>query len=232
MDLPAHWLPRPFSNPDDKTLAEFAALLADAVAQGPDKPIPYTLSAPKWQFLCYVAEQGGYVLHGSNDHAIERFEPRRSYDSDAFGNRTAVYAASDGIWPMFYAILNRERPLSMVNSCSDIAGETFYYFSISRPVLDLGPWQEGTIYLVSAEGFEHQPPIRGARQRQVAKLGPAEPVAKIRVRPEEFPFLNDVRGHDDAVVQARSAADPDGFPWADGRSGRLTTLGEDGLLPW
>jgi hypothetical protein len=36
------------------------------------------------------------------------------------------------------------------------------------------------------------------------------------VRPEEFPFLNDVRGHDDAVVQARSAADPDGFPWVDG----------------
>ncbi|MEV0165263.1 hypothetical protein [Nonomuraea fuscirosea] len=117
---------------------------------------------------------------------------------------------------MFDAILNRDRPLSAVNSCSDIAGETFYYFSISRPVLDLGPWQEGTMYLLSAEGFEHQPPIRGARQRQVAKLGPAEPVAKIRVRPEEFPFLNDVRGHDVAVVQARSAADPDGFPWVDG----------------
>ncbi|WP_346111058.1 hypothetical protein [Nonomuraea maheshkhaliensis] len=215
MDLPAHWLPRPSFSPDDETLAGFASLLADAIAQGPDEPIPYALAAPKWQFLSYVAEQAEYVLHGSNDPSIERFEPRRSYDGDAFGDRTAVYAASDGIWPMFYAILNRDRPLSMVNSCSDIAGETYYYFSVSRPVLDLHPWQEGTIYLLSADGFEHQPPIRGARQRQVAKLTPAEPVAKIRVTPEEFPFLKDVRGHDDAVVRARSAADPDGFPWID-----------------
>ncbi|MFF4778340.1 hypothetical protein ACFY05_36505 [Microtetraspora fusca] len=215
MDLPSHWLPRPPFSPDDETLADFASLFADAVAQGPDKPIPYTLAAPKWQFLCYVAEQAGYVLHGSYNPSIERFEPRRSYDSEDFGNRTAVYAASDGIWPMFYAILNRDHPLSMVNSCRDVAGEPYYYFSISRPVLDLGPWQEGTVYLLSAEGFEHEPPIRGVRQRQVAKLAPARPVAKIRVVPEDFPFLSDVRGHDDAMIQARSAADPDGFPWVE-----------------
>ncbi|MEV4577127.1 hypothetical protein AB0K16_28185 [Nonomuraea jabiensis] len=215
MDLPSYWLPRPPFSPDGKTLADFAALLSDAVARGPDKPISYTLAAPKWQFLCYAAEQAGYVLHGSNNPSIERFDPRRSYDSDAFGNRTAVYAASDGIWPMFYAILNRDRPVSMVNSCSDVAGETYYYFSISRPALDLGPWQEGTVYLLPAEGFEHQPPIGGVRQRQVAKLAPARPVAKIRVAPEEFPFLSDVRGHDDVTVQARSAADPEGFPWID-----------------
>ncbi|MBB5774909.1 hypothetical protein [Nonomuraea jabiensis] len=215
MDLPSYWLPRPPFSPDGKTLADFAALLSDAVARGPDKPISYTLAAPKWQFLCYAAEQAGYVLHGSNNPSIERFDPRRSYDSDAFGNRTAVYAASDGIWPMFYAILNRDHPVSMVNSCTDVAGETCYYFSISRSALDLGPWQEGTVYLLPAEGFEHQPPIRGVRQLQVAKLAPARPVAKIRVVPEEFPFLSDVRGHDDVTVQARSAADPEGFPWID-----------------
>ncbi|KAB8191068.1 hypothetical protein FH608_031055 [Nonomuraea phyllanthi] len=216
MDLPSFWLPRPPFNPDGKTLAGFASLLSDAVTQGPDKPITYTLAAPKWQFLCYVAEQAGYVLHGSNDPSIERFDPRRSYDSDAFGDRTAVYAASDGIWPMFFATINRDHPLSMVNSCSDLAGETYYYFSISRHVLDLNPWREGTVYLLPAEGFEHQPPIRGVRQRQAAKLAPVEPAAKIRVSPEEFPFLSRVRGHDDATIRSRSEADPDGFPWIDG----------------
>jgi hypothetical protein len=72
VDLPSYWLPRPLFSPDDKTLADFAALLADAVAQGPEKPIAYTLAAPKWQLLCYVAEQAGYVLHGSDNPSIER----------------------------------------------------------------------------------------------------------------------------------------------------------------
>jgi aryl-alcohol dehydrogenase-like predicted oxidoreductase len=92
VDLPSYWFPRPPSSPDDKTQAGFAALLAAAVSQGPDKPISYTLPAPKWQFLCYVAEQAGYALHGSNNPSIERFDPRRSYDSDAFGFTTGLTA--------------------------------------------------------------------------------------------------------------------------------------------
>ncbi|MEU1003082.1 hypothetical protein [Streptomyces tibetensis] len=40
------------------------------------------------------------LLHGSGDPAIRRFEPRQPDDSSEFGNRRAVFAADDGLWPM------------------------------------------------------------------------------------------------------------------------------------
>jgi hypothetical protein len=41
------------------------------------------------------------------------------------------------------------------------------------------------------------------------------PVAKLAVEPEDFPFLDRIRGHDDERVWTRAPADPDGFPWHD-----------------
>lgn len=57
MGRAAHWLTRPGPPPDAATRAAFDALLADAVAAGPDRPIDYRLAAPRWQFLCHVAER-------------------------------------------------------------------------------------------------------------------------------------------------------------------------------
>ncbi len=59
--------------------------------------------------------------------------------------------------------------------------------------------------------------IRGTRVRiaQAASPVAVEPVAKLTVQPEDFPFLHQVHGHDDQVIDARAAADPDGFPWFD-----------------
>jgi hypothetical protein len=33
--------------------------------------------------------------------------------------------------------------------------------------------------------------------------------------PEDFPFLEDIRGHDDSLLYTRAKADPEGFPWVD-----------------
>jgi hypothetical protein len=46
-------------------------------------------------------------------------------------------------------------------------------------------------------------------------LQPVKPLAKFRVRPENFPFLSEIRGQDDEVLAQRAAANPDGFPWVD-----------------
>ncbi|SHM59794.1 hypothetical protein [Actinacidiphila paucisporea] len=51
---------------------------------------------------------------------------------------------------------------------------------------------------------------------QAASPAAVAPVANFAVRPADFPFLDAVRGHDDAVLRARGAADPDGFPQAEG----------------
>jgi hypothetical protein len=38
-------------------------------------------------------------------------------------------------------------------------------------------------------------------------------LAVLRVEPDDFPFLEMVNGHDEGIVTARAAADPEGFPW-------------------
>jgi hypothetical protein len=54
---------------------------------------------------------------------------------------------------------------------------------------------------------------------QVASPVPVKPAAKLAVHPGDFPFLHQIHGHDDDVLNARMAADPDGFPWFEVRPG-------------
>src|SRR6478735_3474388 len=55
------------------------------------------------------------LLHGSGSSEIAEFEPRQSNDTAEFGNRTAVYAASDGLWAMYFALVDRRQGSSLVN---------------------------------------------------------------------------------------------------------------------
>jgi hypothetical protein len=224
--LPSFWMPRPAPAPDAGTVAAFDELLDRSVRAGPARPIDYRLPAPKWQFLCHVADRGEFVLHGSGNPDIACFEPRQSNDIIAFGNRAAVYAAADGLWPMYFAILDRDRyRMSLTNSCIRVQrgrgplGDPHYFFSINRDALERSPWRTGTVYLLPAAGFEREEPFGTGDTRfhtaQAASLAPVVPAAKLVVEPGDFPFLRRIRGHDPAVQAARIAADPDGFPWLD-----------------
>ncbi|MFC8146392.1 hypothetical protein ACFUKV_32350 [Streptomyces paradoxus] len=228
MQLPAYWIPRPQARQDPRTRASFDRLLATALDHGPDRPVDYRLDAPKWQFLCHVADRTDIVLHGTGDPGIRRFEPRQPSDSLEFSNREAVFAATDGIWPMFYAVLDRERHpgVRTCNACIRCAdaggglGEPHYFFPLSRTALARQPWRTGTVYLLPATGFERQPPITSGdsavRVAQAASASPVEPAARLQVDPGDFPFLDRVHGHDDTVLTTRAAADPGGFPWFEG----------------
>jgi hypothetical protein len=220
--LPAYWLSRPGPPPDAATRAAFDALLARALAAGPTAPIDYRLTAPKWQFLCHVADRGEVVLHGSSAPDIDRFEPRQSNDIAEFGNRTAVYAAADGLWAMYFAILDRPaHRMSLTNGCfrevdaDGSVSEPLYFFSINNEALEQDQFSTGTVYLLPAEGFEREADYveagRTVRTAQAASLEPVAPLAKLTVEPADFPLR--IRGHDFAVQQARIDADPGGFPW-------------------
>lgn len=225
MEIPWYLLPRP-PGPDAPTRTAFDDLLAEALAAGPGEPIDYRLDAPRWQFLCHVAGHRGFVLHGSGNPDIAEFEPRQSNDVYEFGNRRAIYAASDGLWPMYFAILDRDRYVtSLVNSCvrfespDGAASEPYYFFSINQDALGHSPWQRGVIYLLPADTFEaEEPHFRNGsvvRTAQVASLVPVRPAAKLLIEPEDFPYLNQIRGHDLDTVVARSSEDPSAFPWLD-----------------
>jgi hypothetical protein len=226
MQLPDYWLPRQSFTLDAATRAAFDALLEQAIADGPTEPIAYTLDAPKWQFLCYAAEERGLALHGSGNPHIAEFEPRQPQDVTEFGAQNAVYAASDGIWPLYFALLDRERyPTSLVNGCIRITlpdgsrSEPYYLFSVGRHVIHERPWREGTIYLLPKETFIPEPPISSGplviHTTQLASLEPVTPLAKLTVTPDDFPFLEQMLAHDDTRLEDYAAAIRSGAPWPD-----------------
>ncbi len=69
--------------------------------------IDYQLHYPKWDFLSYLCESKELVLHGSQNQDIDEVQPRQANDKRAFSNQHAIYATTDGIWVIYYAILNR-----------------------------------------------------------------------------------------------------------------------------
>jgi hypothetical protein len=224
LSLPPYWLTRPPAALDDMTRAAFDAVLAVGLARGPAAPMDYPLDAPKWQFLCYLAEERGLALHGSLNPDIALFEPRQPHDLRAFGAQRAVYAAADGIWPMYFAIVDRERyPTALSNACIRLAlpdgavAGPYYLFSIGRHVIDKRPYRAGLVYLLPSAGFVAEPPIpygpAEVRTAQLASPTPVAPLAKLTVAPEDFPFLEQMRAHDDERLALYAEAIQAGAPW-------------------
>lgn len=221
-DFPDYFLPRPPMALSLAIESSFDKLL-DGQTGG---VLHYDLAAPKWQWLCWLCERRDVLLHGTGDPSIELFRPIQPTDLTEFGNRLAVYAASDGIWPIYFAILDRARyPMSLNNAAvrrhfdDGRRGDPHYFFSISAPALSQKPFRTGWIYILPRQSFVPQPMLRDGEGSievmQWASPTPVVPLARVAVAPEEFPFLAQLRGHDDATVAQRARADPEGFPWLD-----------------
>ena len=229
MNLPDYWMPRPAASLTEEARSSFDALLARIQSGAENAHISYTLPFPKWQFLCYAAEQHSIAVHGTGDPNIRVFEPRQSNDLNEFGNRKAVYAAGDGIWAMFFAVIDRARyPMTISNACirlSDSTGfvsEPLYVFSISQTQLPHRPWRRGYVYLLPAETFSSQPAMSFGPYEvhipQLASLMEVKPLATLEVAPEDFPFLAQIRSHDDDRLEELSQALQTGGPWPEPKS--------------
>jgi hypothetical protein len=223
MILPDYWLTRPNVNFDETTQKVFDELLRITINAGGCPTIQFALPWPKWQFLCHLADHHNIALHGSGDPNILLFEPRQSNDLNEFGNQKAIYAASDGLWAMFFAIVDRERVGSITNACVRLTDESgtrqgpYYVFSVSQSALPNQPWRTGTVYLLPRSTFITQSPMAfGSYQVHIAQLAsfvPVQPLAKLTVTPADFPFLMQIRGHDDQRLQEYATALQTGAPW-------------------
>ena len=223
MMLPDYWLKRPSEEFDETTQHAFDELLNTAINTGGCPSIEFSLPYPKWQFLCYLADHHNIALHGSGDPSISLFEPRQANDLGEFGNQKAIYAASDGLWAMFFAIVDRDRVGSITNACVRLVDERgishgpFYVFSVSQSALPSQPWRSGTVYLLPRRTFITQPSMAfGPYQvhfAQLASFEPVQPLAKLTITPEDFPFLRQIRGHDDERLQEYATALQTGAPW-------------------
>jgi len=174
-----------------------------------------------WKFLCGVADRHRTAFHGTGDPNIESFEPRQPIDYAPFGDQKAVFATSDPIWAMFYAVVDRNRyDITLNNGCIillDASAPPHYYFSISRGALQHRPWRTGYVYLLPAEGFVEQAPgpYAGgvARVPQLASPVPVKRLARLQASPGDFPFLTHIRGHDDERLAEYAQAVMAAAPW-------------------
>jgi len=215
-------LPRP---PFDVSPAQQAAFEDLWRATPPGGVVDYGLPYPKWQYLSYLCDTGELVLHGSQNRDIGIVEPRQAVDKRAYSNQRAIYATTDGIWVIYFAILDRARypEMGLFNSClrvrvaADQLSEPLYFFSITHSALLQKPWRDGMVYILPRQEFEQEAPQQAQGMEVVfphwISTAPAEPVARLCVGPQDFPFLAQIHGHNNERLVQLATANPNGFPW-------------------
>ena len=85
------------------------------------------------EFLGEQVAGGEVLLHGSNSRTITRFEPRQQTSYHGAGVQ-AVFATTDPVWPLYFAVTDTERAWSRWNMCllpeRSGAARTRYFFSV------------------------------------------------------------------------------------------------------
>ena len=202
-----HAIPVWPTGPDPDAEPAYSALLAEARdAGGRTIQPPPDLALGRW--VRWLTEQDSVLFHGSADGAIDRLLPRRtSYELDdqaERGNRPAVYATDDGWWAMWFAIIDRGRlrgsMRNAVDDFTDPAGRRVpvYHFSVDYRVLPDRPFRDGWLYLLPRDTFERLPVVPGGPpSHEWCSHAPVTPLARVPVRPSDFPFLDRVGSHDD-----------------------------------
>jgi len=178
----------------------FEHLYEAAVSPGTNPVINYDCEYPKHEFLSYLVLFKNLVLHGSNLGNLEWLNPIRTSTSTAhWESLEAVYACSDGIWPIFFAIVNRQKYTgSLRNACYRVVDRNgnaskLYYFALDLQFLRKRVWTDGMIYLLPKDSFEQLVDDVGNKLEEWISFVPVRSLARIEVSPQDFPFINSVR---------------------------------------
>ncbi len=164
------------------------------------------------RFVQWLMSRDEVIFHGSNVGDIDEFQPvRRSMeleDRSGRGNRGAVYGTHDGLWAMFFAVIDRDalegsirNGVSRYTSRHDGTDLDLYHFSLNQESLDRRPYTAGTLYLLPRAGFERLALYPGGpMSNEWACEHPVRPLARLVVSPSEFPFLDRIGVHDDGPI--------------------------------
>jgi hypothetical protein len=178
-----------------QAITEFEELYTRYISIGAGSLFSYTSEYPLYMFLNYLIEEKGVLIHGSNNPNIREFEPRNS----SLFNGTpikAVFASSDGVWSIFFAVLNRDGyEGSIRNLCLTVTtkrGKKHYYYFSTNSSNALNRWVNGTIYI-----FPKSPFKQGGIGDEWVCEDRIKPLAKISVTPNDFPFIEKVSIHKD-----------------------------------
>jgi hypothetical protein len=166
----------------------------EAVERAGDGLMDYTLDVPKHEFLSYLVHTRGFLLHGTAAPGLEEVKPMAAVDYEA---RTleAVFATSDGIWPLFFATLDRGRAGSLWNGCYQIrrgaALHRYYFFFTEADPRDEAIWRDGAVYVLPREPFR-----RTWIPNEWVSPQPLPAAARLAVSPSDFPFKDRVKRFD------------------------------------
>ena len=188
-----NFLKVPELNLPEDAILEFERMYENLLEKG---NVDYKSKYPKYLFFNYIIENKGVLVHGSNHPNIEVFEPR---EQTLYNGKPAkaVFAASDGIWSLFFATVERKNYQgSLRNMCMTIPTKKgikrYYYFSLNKEYRG-NLWCNGIMYILPKEKFKQG----GIKDEWICEEE-VKPLAKISVSPEDFPFLNQVKRHDES----------------------------------
>ena len=227
--------PAPEVNMTPEKESAFATLLETIIKNGDGRWIEYDLPYPKHEFIQYVIARDIIIFHGSNYDNIEIFAPvRKSYelhDETGRGNLQAVYGTHDGLWSMFFAIVDRPNLRGSIRNgvmyFRNQAGESLamYNFSVNQDQLPEKPWRQGTLYFLPRNTFVQLKLTENSLANEWASEQEVKPHAKLRIDPEDFPFLEKVDGHDDGELMRLGALSK-----AIKDAAKSARINEDGIL--
>ena len=140
---------------------------------------------PAHELLTHLVMQHGLLLHGTNNTELDVLLPRPARD---FGTHVeVVVAADDGIWPLFYAVVARQRVEGVFTACMHLGRlpqrRRFYVFRVfGADPHEEATWTHGAVYAVQRAGFWQEWGNEWLRGTE------ATPVLRVLVRPSDFPL--------------------------------------------
>lgn len=141
---------------------------------------------PVHELLTHLVDRHGLLLHGSNHTTLEVLEPQPAKDLDT--TLHAVVACDDGIWPMFYAVVARDRVEGVVTACTHLGRRRFYVFAVFGDPSAPTTWVDGVVYALPGAGFRRE------WGNEWVSPDSVQPQLRVRVGPTDFPLLDTVVG--------------------------------------
>ena len=114
-----------------------------------------------------------------------------------------MVACDDGIWPIFYAVVARERVEGVFTACLHLGRppnlRRFYMFALGGDPGAATTWTRGAVYALPRAGFRRE------WEQEWVSPEPVRPVLRVPVGPEDFPLR-------DAAVGATPGRVPPHLP--------------------
>lgn len=197
-----HFLKEPELSLPSNVVEEYNQIFYESIIHGKGELLSYKSSYPKYMFFHYLIENKDILVHGTNNPNIVSFEPR---EQTLFNGKKvkAVFASTDGIWSMFFAVINRKEYIgSLRNIClttrTNKGIKRYYYFSLNADFKG-ERWTNGYIYLLSKQPFKQG----GIKDEWICEDN-VKPLAKIAVSPDDFIFYKDVRSHKESDTHLKT----------------------------